>query len=492
MRVAQLAGEADFAGWREQARLLAGQGVPAAEVVWQVGGQAADLFAEAPASNGAVETRALRVPASFPALAEQVICHSDPQRFSLLYQLLLRLQDEPQLLKVATDPDVHRADAMARSVRRDMHKMTAFVRFREVTDADGGEAFIAWFEPEHFIVERVASFFVKRFAAMRWSILTPHRSLHWDGAQLHVLPGASQAQAPSEDAMEAYWRTYYANIFNPARLKVKAMKAEMPVKYWRNLPEASLIAPLIAGASRRAQEMVMTAPTHPPERHLRQAARSDTGEDEAREAQQRGEAPVANWAEAAAAARICTRCDLYCHATQTVFGEGPLSAPVMFVGEQPGDQEDLAGKPFVGPAGQLFDRAMAQAGLDRSRAYVTNAVKHFKFQLRGKRRIHQKPNAGEVKACRFWLGLERDFVKPQLVVALGATALHALTGHSGSLMSMRDRDLSLDDGTRLLATVHPSYLLRLPDPEAKQREMARFIADLDRVGEVVPALRLAA
>ena len=488
MPVAQLAHEADYAGWRAQARLLAGQGVAAADVLWQVGSEAEDLFGGAASAPASEPATTLRVPAAFPALAEQVICHSDPERFGLLYRLLLRLQDEPHLLKLATDPDVQKAEAMARSVRRDMHKMTAFVRFREIADEDGGEAYIAWFEPEHFIVERVSSFFVKRFSAMRWSILTPWRSLHWDGAQLHLLAGASQAQAPSEDAMEAYWRTYYANIFNPARLKVKAMKAEMPMKYWRNLPEASLIAPLIAGAARRSQEMVLTAPTQPPERHVRQAGKERP--DEASQARQRGEAPVSSWQEAAAAARVCTRCELYCHATQTVFGEGPLSAPVMFVGEQPGDQEDLAGKPFVGPAGQLFDRAMEQAGLVRSRAYVTNAVKHFKFQLRGKRRIHQKPNAGEVKACRFWLGLEREFVRPQLVVALGATALHALTGHSGSLMAMRERDLALDDGTRLLATVHPSYLLRLPDPEAKQREMARFVADLGRVGEIVPELLL--
>ena len=172
-----------------------------------------------------------------------------------------------------------------------------------------------------------------------------------------------------------------------------------------------------------------------------------------------------------------------------MFGEGPRDAPVRFVGEQPGDQEDLAGKPFVGPAGQLFDTALGEAGLARRRAYVTNAVKHFKFEQRGKRRIHQKPSAGEVSACRFWLGLERQFVRPRLVVALGATALKSLTGHSGSLASVRERDLALDDGTPLLATVHPSYLLRLPDEEAKARERARFVADLRRIGALVPQMR---
>jgi DNA polymerase len=483
--LARLDHPADFDGWRRQARALALAVVAPGRIDWQVGADASGLFAglaEPPPvpANGAE----LRVPRDFVELAQAVVCHRDGGRFDLLYRLLLRLQREPMLLHVITDDEVHRARAMAKSVRRDLHKMTAFVRFREVVGPDGGEAFVAWFEPEHHIVERVSRFFVERFAAMRWSILTPLRSLHWDGTTLHLGEGSSRADAPDDDAMEAYWRTYYANIFNPARLKIKAMKAEMPEKYWRNLPEAELIAPLIAAAGRRAQEMVEKAPTLPPERHLRQMQRQLDAEPGLTEA-------PASWEQARQAAKDCSRCRLCQHATQTVFGEGPLTAPVMFVGEQPGDQEDLAGTPFVGPAGQVFDRVMGEAGLDRSRAYVTNAVKHFKFTVRGKRRIHERPNAGEIAACRFWLGLERDFVRPKLVVALGATALYALTGHRGSLSSMRERELALDDGTALLATVHPSYLLRLPDEDARERETARFRADLERVGLLVPEMRAA-
>lgn len=201
------------------------------------------------------------------------------------------------------------------------------------------------------------------------------------------------------------------------------------------------------------------------------------------------EAEFENLPDAAAAAESCRRCDLYRHATQTVFGEGPLDAPVVFVGEQPGDQEDRAGKPFVGPAGRMFDRALAEAGLDRSRAYVTNAVKHFKFQQRGKRRIHQRPNAGEVRACRFWLKLEMAFIRPQLVVTLGATALQAVTGKAGSIAAVRGRDLVAADGTRFFATVHPSSLLRAPDELARRRELLRFVADLERIGELVPELK---
>lgn len=484
MVVARLAHPADFEGWREQARALAQRWVLPEDIAWHVAGEGSDLFAAMPRRDRE-DLRAVSVPRAFPELAESVICHSAPERFALLYRLLWRLQAERDLLKVATDPDIYGAEAMARSVRRDIHKMTAFVRFREVTDEEGGVTYVAWFEPEHHIVERAASFFVERFTGMRWSILTPRRSLHWDGETLHVAAGASRLEARGDDAVEACWRTYYASIFNPARLKVKAMKAEMPVKYWRNLPEAELISSLIADADRRTREMVRQAPTLPPERHERMARRAPAGSPEMPE-------EIGSLAEARIAAADCQRCGLYRCATQTVFGEGPQDAPVIFVGEQPGDQEDLAGKPFVGPAGKLFDRALAEAGLDRSRAYVTNAVKHFKFEQRGKRRIHQKPNAGEVRACRFWVAQELAFVRPRLVVALGATALQALTGKAGSLTAARDQELSLESGTPLLATVHPSFLLRVPDEETKERELKRFIADLRRIGQIVPEMRVGA
>lgn len=174
----------------------------------------------------------------------------------------------------------------------------------------------------------------------------------------------------------------------------------------------------------------------------------------------------------------CTRCPLYKDATQTVFGEGPTDAAIMLVGEQPGDQEDVQGRPFVGPAGQMLDRAMAEAGMERDKVYVTNAVKHFKFERRGKKRIHQKPNNGEVDICRWWLDLERRLVKPRVVVAMGATAIRGVSGRSSSVSSLRGKPAGLADGTQMVATVHPSYLLRMPDRDAAGAEFARLVDDL--------------
>jgi uracil-DNA glycosylase family protein len=174
----------------------------------------------------------------------------------------------------------------------------------------------------------------------------------------------------------------------------------------------------------------------------------------------------------------CRACHLWKNATQTVFGEGPQHAQVMLVGEQPGDKEDIAGKPFVGPAGQILDRALEEAGIDRKKVYVTNAVKHFKFVPRGKIRLHQKPNTSEIKACRQWYERELALIKPALVVAMVATAAQCVFGKITPINKNRGRPVDLDDGIKALVTVHPSYLLRLPDADAKAREYERFVDDL--------------
>lgn len=452
MRIVALAAEDDFDGWRDAARSLAAARIAPSAVVWQVGDQPADLFGDEAVLPAAAPE--LRVSRRFVSLAREAILHSDPERFALLYTLLTRVIARPGSIEDKADPLLRRLDDMAKSVRRDIHKMRAFLRFREVAD-DTGPRFIAWFEPDHHIVRANARFFVDRFHTMRWSILTPDVSLHWDGKTLVEGPGASKADAPQDDPVEATWKTYYASIFNPARLKTGAMLKEMPRKYWKNMPETALVAELIKGARARELAMVETARMTGP-----------------------GDNATKAWAALRDEAAACTRCHLHKHATQTVFGEGPVDAPLMLIGEQPGDQEDLAGRPFVGPAGQLLDDALAQAGIDRSAAYLTNAVKHFKFEPRGKRRIHATPDAGEISACRWWVEQELLIVRPKVVIALGATAGRSLLGKAVTIARERGRAIPLDSGAEAWVTVHPSYLLRLPDPEAKAAQHAAFIADL--------------
>ena len=461
MRIAQLASDDDFDGWRSAARALAAARVPADQVVWQVGAQAGDLFGDEAIPDAAAG--AFSVPRPFVELAQSVAAHSDPERFALLYRMLLRLRDQPGAMADRADPLLRRLEEMAKAVRRDMHKMRAFVRFRELETPEG-QRFVAWFEPEHHIVRLNAGFFARRFASMQWSILTPELSIHWNNATLTESPGATKADAPQGDPVEEVWRTYYSSIFNPARLKIGAMMKEMPRKYWKNMPETALVPQLIAGAQAREAGMI-------------EKARTDIG----------GNARIA-WEALRDEAAACTRCHLYKCATQTVFGEGEVAARLMLVGEQPGDQEDLAGKPFVGPAGQVLDKALAQAGVDRSTTYVTNAVKHFKFEQRGKRRIHAKPQGPEIDACRWWIDQERVLIRPPVTVALGATAARSLLGKVVTISGTRGSPIKLADGGECWVTIHPSYLLRLQDKAQAEDEFGRFVEDLKRANERVAAM----
>ncbi len=461
MITARLDSEDDFDGWRAQCRGLLRLGAKPADVVWQVGAQRTDLFAN---PDSKIAAAPIAVPKGFAELSRSVICHNDPARFGLLFQLLIDLKAGRRHMGDRADPLLRKLDIMAKTVRRDIHKMRAFVRFRRIEE-EGDEHFIAWFEPEHHIVRANASFFIRRFGGMRWSILTPALSIHWDKNILLEGPAARKEDAPSQDAIEAQWKTYYGSTFNPARLKVKAMLKEMPKKYWHNMPETALISELIQSARNRELAMI--------EKEIA--------------------APAADTlATLQAEAGRCRRCPLFGPATQIVFGEGPERARLMFVGEQPGDQEDMQGRPFVGPAGQIFDAALAQAGLDRAQAYVTNAVKHFKFKPEGKRRIHERPNISEVNHCRWWLKREIEILQPDLIIALGATAARSLTGRNVAITTSRGSILESEEGVPVLVTIHPSYLLRLPNAEMAAQERRNFVADLMQARDHIEALQMAA
>jgi DNA polymerase len=483
MRTISLEGRGGFDEWRDAARGLLASRVPPDQVRWQLSGDGGDLFgAGVPDPVSVPATAEIAVPKGFVDAAEAAICHSDADRFGLLYRILWRLQAERALLQVSSDTDVAHLTRLIKNVRRDSHKMKAFVRFREVEAVQAGRRrFVAWFEPEHFIVARTAGFFQRRFTDMDWLIATPKGSAAWNGEALMTSREPAIRQE-AEDETDELWRTYFANIFNPARVKIRAMQSEMPKKYWKNMPEASLIPDLIAGAERRVAEMAAREASQPPAFHERLQAQW-RGQDE--------EAPInlPPLERLRLEAAICTRCPLHCHATQTVFGEGSEDAEIMFVGEQPGDTEDLAGRPFIGPAGQVFDEAIAAAGIDRSEVYVTNAVKHFKYERRGKRRIHMRPDAGEVAHCRWWVAKEIEIVRPRIVVALGATAYLSLTGESRPIAEMRGMPIPLQEGRMLLVTTHPSAILRMPDPDLKARSLTAFrsdLADVKRLFDTLP------
>ena len=247
-----------FEAWRKRARELLALGVCHDEVLWSDDAQEPGLFA--PIDEASPRGAVPKVSPAFLDIARSVSAHRDARRWGVLYRVLWRLTHggERHLLAVATDRDVRQLQQWGKAIGRDIHKMHAFVRFRLVgnDEATGREQFVAWFEPEHRIVRLAVGFFEKRFAGMDWSILTPHECAHWDGSALHFTPGVPRSAAPDEDALDDLWRTYYRSIFNPARLKVRAMQSEMPKKYWKNLPEASLIADLIAGSGGRVKEML--------------------------------------------------------------------------------------------------------------------------------------------------------------------------------------------------------------------------------------------
>jgi DNA polymerase len=457
--------------WRARARGLLARNIPPERAHWDDAG----LFAEADQAPPVTIATAHRVPSRAVDLLERVACHRDPRRFAAMYRLLWRLtHGEHDLLDDAADDDVVALTRMARAVDRASHKMTAFARFREIRAGEDAR-YIAWFEPEHDVLARTAPFFVKRFGTMDWTIVTPDGGAHWDRRRLELFDVDASIALPPDDAAEALWLAYYESIFNPARLNVPLMRKEMPVGYWKNLPEAARIPSLVAGAAKRAGTMVETTLDRDvaPYVGMRCGSRDAlaTPEDVARATKP--------------ALDACRRCPLGANATQAVPGEGAAKARLMLVGEQPGDEEDLAGRPFVGPAGRLLRKALADAGIDVADAYVTNAVKHFSFEPRGKRRIHKTPAQREIDACRSWLETEIANVRPRVIVALGASALYGLQRERHKVGEARSAALMHASGARVVASYHPSAVLRAPDEAAQARLYAALVEDLRSAAALV-------
>ncbi len=505
----------DWVGFSQAVRALRAEGVAPEQVRWRVDGAedaVADLF-DASVERHAGEmtsSGSLPLPRAFVDAAREVFLHADPMRLPLIHRLALRIADRAEAWADPLHEDRLQFDRFQREVRREIHKMHAFVRFRRIDGRDGGvfgagdgdavvagEALdvaraadapdavavgadladvrhVAWFEPAHHVLEAAAPFFARRFATMRWAILTPRASVEWDGVALAFGPGARREDAPPADAGEALWLAYYRSIFNPARVKVAMMKREMPVRFWKNLPEAAQVSELLAEAPRRSQHMVDAGGVERLRRRAAQAAMLGLRSRGAVAEAAGGVESLESLARRAARCRDCPGAD---EATQTVFGEGDARARVMLVGEQPGDQEDLRGKPFQGPAGQLLRSAVSQLGWPSEALYLTNAVKHFHHELRGKRRLHRTPSQREAEACLHWLEAEIEALRPRAIVALGATAARSVLGSAVSVTAHEGQWLQRGDGIPVLVCLHPAALLRA-DPQRRDELHARWLASL--------------
>jgi DNA polymerase len=435
MRRVVLANETDWDGWRKATRALVVAGVAPEEVRWSVRShdEEGDALQEVSGSFGV--SRAL------VTLASLAIQARDLERFDLLYRLVWRANKGDRVLTETADPERRRVQGLAFAVRAEAHKMRSLIRYLPVIEGNRTR-YVGWYEPAHFVLEANAQLIARRFADLTFSILTPDGAAHWDGTELRFSTGVDRGAVPDDDALRSWWREHHTDLLRDTRIGTAIPEAEQLDEAPRP-PDRSPLGPVVL-------------PLH-------------------------ADPPLLDAMHEAA---DCRRCPLYEPATQTVFGEGPAHAMVVFVGEQPGDQEDVIGRPFVGPAGQIMDRAMEEAGIDRRTVYITNAVKHFKFEPRGKRRLHKTPEAPEIQACRFWLDVELVRLQPQLVVAMGGTAARAVLGRAVAITRERGRPIGTPDGKTAFITVHPSFLLRVPDEEAKAREYRAFVADLRKVAEL--------
>lgn len=438
----------DYVQWREVARQLLSAEIAPEHIEWRTDATFQPVTLDATASAANLATSPLRLSRQVINMLESVACYRHGGRWDLMYRLAWRWLREPGLMADAADPDVHHATKFAKAVEREVHRMHAFVRFRELEDEHGGKMYYAWFEPVHEVLRRGVPFFCQRFPNMDWMIATPDGAALWREGELQFLAAPDTPRLPKADAYENLWRTYYRNICNVARINSPAMQRHMPQRYWRDLPEAVEIHALVrhgqADFAQREQEAVAAEMT------------------KAR-AVQRAVSELPDYSTGPAA---CRRCDIWRHATQAVLGEGPATASIMLVGEQPGDEEDLRGRPFVGPAGRVLDEALHAAGLDRGELYITNAVKHFKWQPRGKRRLHKRPDAAEVAACSHWLDAEVVQIKPRIIVTLGASALRAVTGLTDSIESARQLQIAHATGAQVVCTYHPAAILRAEPTDA--------------------------
>jgi uracil-DNA glycosylase len=460
--------EPTFEGFRQRARELLSAQTPPGRVFWSENDAAQRaLFVESAGRES--PAKKFNIPRRYYEMAKIVSHHRDEARWPLLYSVVWRmLHGEPNLLSIHTDEEVHRLEQMRQQIARDVHHMHAFVRFRRM-HRDGEEWYLAWYRPDHHVLRLAAPFFEERFAAMKWAILTPEESVYWDGERLRYGNGVQRSEASNSDDLEDLWSTYYRTTFNPARTNLDLMRQEMPTRFWSQMPELNQLPGVLAEAPSRLATM-----QHQQTLSARPLVPTSGDLNVLREA-----------------ARTCTGCSLHCSATQTVFGRGPSTAKVVLIGEQPGDVEDQRGLPFVGPAGEVLDRALADAGIPRDQVYMTNAVKHFKHTREGKRRLHETPRMSEIVACKPWLEAELAAIRPQAIVLLGATAAKALLGGTVRITRDAGKFQPTSYAPHTLISVHPSFVLRSRDEEQSRAIFNQLVAHLRTVRRFLDAGRIA-
>ncbi len=443
----------DFDDWRNNARLCLVQHLKPNDIDWQDVGEAqSNLFSNELESFNLLQEQSnesIKIPKAFIEIAKIVACHRNPQKWSLLYNVLWNLvYGEKYILNIATHPIMHEIYNMKKSVGRDMHKMKAFVRFEKII-IENNECYMAWYKPQHNIIKVVAPFFQNRFKIMQWAIMTPDGSAKWDGKKLSFSDiKLNDIDNKSKDSTVELWKTYYSAIFNPARIKIKAMLREMPRRYWETMPETQMITSILKDAPKRVNKMLSYS-----EGSLISA--NDFLPKEK------------TYHSLSQAAQRCEGCPLFKCATQTVFGHGKNDSEIMFVGEQPGNTEDEIGQPFVGPAGNVLMRILEDLNIDREQFYFTNAVKHFKFKNVNNKRLHVSPSTKEIVACKPWLMSEIDIIKPKFIICLGITASRAILGYGFNMKLNRGKIVNYNETIKAIATYHPSSILRVTDEYQK-------------------------